>query len=281
MKLLSIILLNFLFVSQVSAMGWLGNIFSGNSNTEAGTCVECGRTGMTGRPLSALNPALAQGEGSVDEAFAHFELFARNNPECLPSGGQEKYGLITDFSNGTANNLTYVVKVDSRGKPTIVDVFRTAEGNGQGNDGVGNECGSNQSPHGFMQMGRSDYRAESTPGYPPWPQCGSLNPNFDDNRIYLAGLEPGYNDNLGGETNPRLCPDGTVRAARLHSITYATGGTSLGCKGMPLAKWCQWAPKLRDGCAYNYDGSDSPAICELKGGSAESCRRGSSEYVGS
>ncbi len=269
MKMLLLILLNLILMNQSQAMGWLGNAFSGNSNTEAGTCVECERRAFQGRPLSAINASFAQGEGSLAEALQHFQLYAKNNAVCRASSNEAKYGMISDFSNGTSNNLTHIVKVDSSGKVTIMDSFRTGEGWGRGSDGVGNDCGSHQSPHGFIKMGTSDYRADTknpdTGDPSSWPQCGALNSGFQDNRIYLSGLELGYNDNLGGEANPRLCPNNKARDARLHPISYDAGNTTQGCKGMPLDKWCKWAPKLRGGCIYNYDGSESPAIRALQG----------------
>lgn len=260
-------------------MGWLRQPQARSRQTEAGTCAsgECWRTAFRGRPLSAINTAYAQGEGSMPEAIAHFELFAKNNAQCRPAPGQEKYGLISDLSKGVDNNLTWLVKVDAQGEVTYMDSFQTAEGKGNPGQGggIGNTCDSNKSPHGFMMMGPSDFRSDVTPGYYPWPQCGDLNPGFKHNRIYLAGLEIGYNNNLGGEPpgTGMACPDGMYRDARLHSIVYLPGGTSLGCKGMTLDKWCKWAPKLSGGCVYNYDGSDSPAICRLKGGSEEACKR--------
>lgn len=243
----------------------MGKLWGGrpeaDANIEAGYCDDCARAGFKGQPLSAINVNLAGGDekDGVGEAFAHFEAFAKNHAEC-----RGKLGLITMLHNGTHQNVTHLVKVDSRGKPKVVTTYFGGEG-----VGVGNECGSHTSPHGFIRIGGSDYREDIQRVNPytgkqevsRWPQCGDLNPSFDHNRIYLHGMEPGYNDNLS-EQDPGRCPNGEPRMARLHPIAYASGNTTQGCKGMPLEDWCKYAPQLASekGCIYNYDGSVPPSL---------------------
>lgn len=257
------------WTTQSFAMGdWWGGLFGGQSRTEAAYCAtgECHRTAFQGRSISSgidVRAVSSEG-GSLSEALEHFELFVKNNPGCRPSGNEKKYGLISNLSKGTALNQSYIVEIDPSGKPKVVATFRAGEGLG-----VGNECGSNESPHGFIKMGQSDYRADlsrvrnGVREVSRWPLCGEKNPSFKHNRIRLTGLERGYNDNLG-ESDPRRCPDGNPRYARLHPISYDVGDTTDGCKGLPLDIWCEWAPKLINGCAYNYDGSEPPSIRNLK-----------------
>lgn len=243
-------------------MGFLwGGRPEADVRTEAGFCDDCIQAGFKGRPVSAINVNLAGGDkkDGIGEAFAHFEAFAKNNKDC-----RGKLGLITMLHNGTHQNVTHIVNVNSKGKLTIIDSYFGGEG-----VGVGNGCGDHTSPHGFIRIGGSDYRKDIERVNPytgqkeisRWPQCGSLNPGFTDNRIYLHGMEPGYNDNLS-EQDPGRCPDGDPRMSRLHPIAYASGNTTQGCKGMPLEDWCKYAPRLASekGCIYNYDGSVPPSL---------------------
>ena len=196
------------------------------------------------------------------DAMEHFEMFTQAHPECVDS---TSYGLITDMSRGTARNLTHVIKWEN-GEIELVDSFMTAEGRG-----VSNECGSHGSPHGFIKMGKSDYRKDlyvmrnKKRVLSQWPTCGDKNPNFEHNRIYLRGMELGYNNNLTEGSTSVECTQGGLpyRYARLHPVGYALGNTTDGCKGLSLEEWCRWAPLLRGGCLYNYDGSSSPAIRKL------------------
>lgn len=275
-----------IFTLQTQNQSYAASFFGGNakpSKTEAGTCPDCDRRAFQGREIGLMdaNYVSASG-GSMSEARRHFEHFARNNSHCRPSGNEKKYGMISDMSQGTGRNLSHIVEVDRNGKTTIVSSFWVGEG-----QGVSNECGSNSSPHGFIKMGGADFRPDapamdSKTGEPildavtgrglisSWPKCGERNPGFQFNRIILSGLEPGYNDNLSeaevskNPNNPILCknPAGVPipRYARLHSISYASGNTTQGCKGLPLEAWCEWAPRLQGGCLYNYDGSASPAV---------------------
>ncbi len=276
-------------VSLISSQGFARGILWGRGNqqqakTEAGYsgfCENCINNRPTGsQPLAPIDVNYVGGKGTLSEARAHFELYARNNAECRPTGNEKKYGMISDLSSekgGTAFNLSHIVEVDSQGKTKIVASFWAGEG-----VGVGNDCGSNESPHGFMKMGSSDYRPDVYRTNPEtgqrevskWPMCGAKNPVFNHNRIMLHGLERGFNDNLSetnvaqNPNNPILCrKDGRVipRYARLHSIGYSSGNTTLGCKGLQLDIWCKYAPSLIGGCAYNYDGSETPAIRRLKG----------------
>jgi hypothetical protein len=282
MKVVLILILNLTVLAQAHA----GSIFRGSwfrgspqaaSQTEAGTCTDCDRRAFQGRPLSAIDVNYVSGGGSLREARQQYEYFAARNAQCRPTGNEKKYGMISDLSRGTGQNLSHIVEVDSAGKVKIVASFWAGEG-----QGVGNECGSNMSPRGFMQMGNSDYRPDTMRTdmngnrvMSSWPRCGQRNPNFQDNRIMLHGLEPGFNDNLSEKNvannpnNPILCRDAsgqvTPRYARLHAISYSAGNTTEGCKGLPMDAWCEWGPKLSGGCAYNYDGHPTPATRGMSG----------------
>lgn len=297
MKSALFLIANLFMISQAHSMASIKGFFTQDqSPTEAGVCIDCvNQPPFQGQPLTAIDRSQAASEGgSIIEAQAHFELFIKKNPECMNNPGKS-YGMITDLSNGTASNLTYIISIDTvTGKTTREDIFQTGEGSGVGNNfenvsnlnadsTVSNGCGSLAAPHGFMKMGASDYRPPSDRTNPltgdifrsDWPVCGALNPNFSHNRIMLDGLEKGYNDNLSEKnvrdnpSNPILCRNSKgiaqPRYARLHSIGYQPGPTTQGCKGMPLNKWCKWAPLLKGGCIYNYDGSESPAIKRIKG----------------
>lgn len=277
MKVALTFILIFIFYSQTSAMSFLRRSSSPSTTTEAGTCTDCDRSAFQGRPLSAIDVNYVSGGGSLREARQQFEYFAARNAQCRPTGNEKKYGMISDLSRGTGRNLSHIVEVDSAGKVKIVASFWVGEG-----QGVGNECGSNASPRGFMRMGNSDFRPDTMRTdmngnrvMSSWPRCGERNPGFQDNRIMLHGLEPGFNDNLSEQNvannpnNPILCrgPNGepTPRYARLHAISYSSGNTTEGCKGLPLDAWCEWGPKLRGGCAYNYDGNPTPAVRGMRG----------------
>lgn len=276
MKFVLSAVLTFIALKQVNASSWFKGTMGADSRTEAGTCTDCDRRAFQGRSPSAIDVNYVGGKGSMKEARAQFSYFVKNNPECLPKGNEKKYGIIANLSNGTGNNLNYIVEITSTGKTIIKDFFWAGEG-----QGVSNDCGSNASPRGFMKIGNSDYRPDTmmedrngnmVPS--SWPQCGARNPGFKHNRIFFHGLEKGFNDNLSEQnvldnpnnpilfkdSNGNACnPPGSPRMARLHSISYSSGNTTKGCKGLPIESWCKWAPKLIGGCAYNYDGNPTPA----------------------
>ena len=210
----------------------------------------------------AQAPKAKKKKSSLSDAMDHFKMFVQSHPECVDS---TSYEMITDMSRGTAKNLTHVVKWED-GKVKLIDSFMTGEGKG-----VSNVCGSNASPHGFIKMGKSDYRKDvyvkrdGKELFSEWPTCKDRNPSFEHNRIFLRGMEVGYNNNLTEGSTSVECTQGGLpyRYARLHPVSYALGNTTDGCKGFPLDKWCKWAPELRGGCIYNYDGSPSPAIQKL------------------
>jgi hypothetical protein len=263
MKCLVFITLNFVFVINSYAMGnWGGRP---QTQTEAGVCAECDRrAAFQGQPVAPidLNYVRSDGKGTILDAIKQFELFVKNNPQCT---SKTRYGIISNLSDGTADNVSNIVEIGSNGKVKVVASFWAGEGHG-----VSNDCGSNGSPSGFLKIGKANVRSDIDRKDPTtgqllrseWPMCGKLNPGFKYNRMALCGLEPGYNDNTC-ESNARMCPNGLPRLARLHSIKYASGNTTQGCKGLQLEDWCKWAPKLEGGCAYNFDGYPSPAVKKL------------------
>lgn len=256
-----------------SAYNSVKSFFTGNTNTEAGICTECEKKSFRGRSLLGGLPMdlLGSETSDIEEAKDDFKKFVDQNPHCKES----KFGVISDLSNGTANNKTHIIEYMPGGGIRVIDSFQAGEGDGIGNSGVktisgtSNICESNSSPEGFIKIGQPEVRQDrkvihprtKEPYWSGWPRCtkdlDSKTPGFDSlndykyNKFSLIGLEKGVNDNI----HLPKCPGGVSRAAFLHSISYDSGPTTRGCKGFPIEKWCKYAPSLKGACIYNYDGT--------------------------
>lgn len=212
--------------SSAWAMG--GRWLRGNTQTEAGYCPECGRSGV--KPIN-LDYASGSG-GSLNDAIKRFKDSAnKHGKECL----QKPIIMITDLSRGTANNMSYILMRKANGDYEKIDSFQTGQG-----QGVGNTPNSNHSPTGLLRLkgvGMYDGRRENGQWY-TWPIFKDNN-GRKFNYLVTTGLEP-QNRNA------------SARGVAFHPITYSTGSTTKGCTGIPMSKFQIWSDSLKDSCVYNY-----------------------------
>lgn len=204
----------------------------GNTGTEAGFCLFCGRSGVGEIDLGSAGSSGGRGLAAATKAFK--AAASKYSKDCL----NKPYILITDLSAGTDNNMTYILRRGANGEYSKVDQFQTGQGKG-----VSNQSGSNKSPSGLLRLngfGMYDGRRENGAWY-TWPIFRDTRGN-KFNYIQTSGLEP-KNRNA------------SARGVAFHPITYSTGETTKGCTGIPKDKFYLWSESLRDSCAYNYDGT--------------------------
>lgn len=225
----------FLFLIPIfmisDAWAW-GGRNPGSTGTEAGFCLFCERSGINQIDLGSASGS----KTGFDNAYKAFRNAAqKHSPQCL----NKPYIMITDLSRGTDNNMSYILARGADGSYRRVDSFQTGQGKG-----VSNKSGSNFSPSGLLRLngfGMYDGRRENGKWY-TWPIYRDAKGNRF-NYIVTSGLEP-KNRNA------------SARGVAFHPITYSTGGTTKGCTGIPTDRFYIWADRLKDSCAYNYDGSE-------------------------
>lgn len=236
--------------SHSSQQNWMGSLlpllgsvskinFSSQGNSELGTS-----SVFQGLPTEVLakddTNFEAPADDSMKEAIKHMLDYVKKNPSCA---APNKYALVNNISGKGKMGQTAIIDLTQGGK--IVDYFAT----GMGTGGIGNVKGSLASPPGFFKLGNSTLlnKQRAVPG--KWRSCGSGKDEF--NYLLVEGQGCKASSLLPGEN----CNNTNAREREILVHSWYQGHATWGCTGFSLNKFCNWGPKLKNACMYNYTGN--------------------------